>query len=259
VLADFIVGHGIKEDDANIVAVCPWKVFFDGSVCAKGCGVGYLIVSPRGIVQEMSERLEFKCTNNCAAYEALLAALEYVVSIGVKDVEVFGDSKLVVQQVKGENQCLDVMLNQYRDNCVQLVDNLDTFHIQHIHQEDNQAANRLAQQASGYNVKRGRFSVKGRPTSQDIMNIEGEGMPASGENVTKDWRVPLRECIMEPGTSRGRKIHRQALKYTVIGNEPYRRTMDGLLLKCLEEEQSKVVMGEVHEGMCGTHQSAHKM
>jgi hypothetical protein len=56
-----------------------------------------------------------------------------------------------------------------------------------------------------------------------------------------------------------RKIRRQSLKYTLLDNELYRRTIDGMLLKCLSEEQAKVAMGEVHEGMCGTHQSAHKM
>jgi hypothetical protein len=35
--------------------------------------------------------------------------------------------------------------------------------------------------------------------------------------------------------------------------------MDGLLLKCLGSHQSKIAMGEVHEGICDTHQSAHKM
>jgi hypothetical protein len=30
-------------------------------------------------------------------------------------------------------------------------------------------------------------------------------------------------------------------------------------LKCLDEEQAQIAMGEVHEGLCGTHQSAHKM
>jgi hypothetical protein len=35
--------------------------------------------------------------------------------------------------------------------------------------------------------------------------------------------------------------------------------MEGILLSCLGEEESKVVMGEVHEGICGSHQSAHKM
>jgi hypothetical protein len=44
-----------------------------------------------------------------------------------------------------------------------------------------------------------------------------------------------------------------------LDGELYRRTIDGVLLKCLSGEQIKVAMGEVHEGMCGTHQSAHKI
>jgi hypothetical protein len=39
----------------------------------------------------------------------------------------------------------------------------------------------------------------------------------------------------------------------------YRRTIDGLLLKCLGSDQSRIAMGEVHEAIYGTHQSAHKM
>jgi hypothetical protein len=55
------------------------------------------------------------------------------------------------------------------------------------------------------------------------------------------------------------KVLHQALRYTVLDSDLYRRTIDGLLLKCLNEEQAKIAMGEVHEGMCGSHQSAHKM
>ena len=32
-----------------------------------------------------------------------------------------------------------------------------------------------------------------------------------------------------------------------------------MLLKCLDNDQSKISMGEVHEGICGNHQWAHKM
>jgi hypothetical protein len=39
----------------------------------------------------------------------------------------------------------------------------------------------------------------------------------------------------------------------------YWRTIEGLLLKCLSEEEAKLAMGKVHEGMCGAHQLAHKM
>jgi hypothetical protein len=74
-----------------------------------------------------------------------------------------------------------------------------------------------------------------------------------------DWRYAIRECVKDPGNTRDRKIQRQTLKYTIVGKALYRRAVDGLLLKCLGEEQASVAMGEVHEGMCGTHQSTHKM
>jgi hypothetical protein len=49
------------------------------------------------------------------------------------------------------------------------------------------------------------------------------------------------------------------VKYTVVDSELYRRTMEDVLLKRLSNEESKIAMGEVQEGMCGAHQSAHKM
>jgi hypothetical protein len=42
-------------------------------------------------------------------------------------------------------------------------------------------------------------------------------------------------------------------------NTFYRRTVDGLLLKCLGSDQCKIAMGEILGGIRGTHQSAHKM
>ena len=45
----------------------------------------------------------------------------------------------------------------------------------------------------------------------------------------------------------------------MIDDELYRRTAKDLLLKCLDSDQARVAMGEVHEGICGMHQSAPKM
>jgi hypothetical protein len=74
-----------------------------------------------------------------------------------------------------------------------------------------------------------------------------------------DWRTLL-VCYLEiPSHIADRKVRRQALKYVMLDNTLYHRTIDGLLLKCLGLDQSKIAMGEVHEGICGTHQSAYKM
>jgi len=39
----------------------------------------------------------------------------------------------------------------------------------------------------------------------------------------------------------------------------YYRTIDVVLLKCIDKEEAKVLMGGIHEGVCGSHQSAYKM
>jgi hypothetical protein len=65
--------------------------------------------------------------------------------------------------------------------------------------------------------------------------------------------------IENPGHIADRKVWQQALKYVILDNTLYRQTIDGLLLKCLSSDQSKITMGEVHEGICGAHQLAHKM
>jgi hypothetical protein len=45
----------------------------------------------------------------------------------------------------------------------------------------------------------------------------------------------------------------------MLDNTLYHQTIDGVLLKCLSSDQSKIAMWEVHKGICGIHQSAHKM
>ena len=50
-----------------------------------------------------------------------------------------------------------------------------------------------------------------------------------------------------------------AFKYVLINYGLYRRTAEGLLVKCLDSDQVRVAVGEVHEGICGTHQLAPKM
>jgi hypothetical protein len=55
-----------------------------------------------------------------------------------------------VQQVRGDSQCLDGVLNYYRDRCLDIIKLFHTFSIKHIPQEENSRSNRLAQQVSGY-------------------------------------------------------------------------------------------------------------
>jgi hypothetical protein len=112
VVADFIVNHAIDvEHSVDLVQLKPWGLFFDGLVCSKGQGARCVIVSPSGVYIDLSIRLEFACTNNQVEYESLLHGLEFLRDLGARNVDVLGDSNLIMQQVKGDSQCLDGVLN----------------------------------------------------------------------------------------------------------------------------------------------------
>jgi ribonuclease HI len=115
--------------------------------------------SPNGMYIDLSMRLEFACTNNQVKYESLLHGLEYLRDLRARDVEVFGDYNLIMQQIRGDSQCLDGVLNSYRDRCLDIIKLFDMFSIKHIPQEENSRANRLAQQAPGNVVTQGVFWV----------------------------------------------------------------------------------------------------
>ena len=71
--------------------------------------------------------------------------------------------------------------------------------------------------------------------------------------------MPIVSYLKDPGRGAERNIRRLAFKYILVDDELYRRTADDVLLKCLRTDQARVAMGEVHEGICGTHQSDPKM
>jgi hypothetical protein len=75
----------------------------------------------------------------------------------------------------------------------------------------------------------------------------------------KDWRTPLLRYLRDPNAKIDKKVRWSAFKYVLHNDELYRRTAEDLLLKCLGSDQARMAMGEVHKGICGTHQSALKM
>ena len=128
--------------EVGYVTCTPWKLYFDGSVCNDGQGIGAVFISLNGAVFEFSNRLEEECTNNQVEYEALLFGLEFLQFMGVKHVETFGDSLLVVQQVSKVCQCYSGSLNTYL-KCLDIISSFDEFIIKHIPREENKKANTL--------------------------------------------------------------------------------------------------------------------
>jgi ribonuclease HI len=280
VVADFIVEHRIDDThklDISYLTVTPWTLYFDGSICNGGQGIDIVLVSPSNVSFDFSSRLKAYCTNNQAKYKALLFGLELLSGMGVKHVKAFGDSKLVIQQVLGEYQCFDSTLNGYLGKCWDIIHFFDEFSIRHISRVENCGANDLAQDASGYRIKQRKFHITKNlitdagPVLQ-VTDHSGAGsgpcgvargvlLIESADNKADetDWRIPISDYLQNPNVRTSKNIRRITFKYVLMSDELYRRTVNDVLLKCLGPGDAILAMAEVHEGICGTHQSAPKM
>ncbi|GKE19660.1 reverse transcriptase domain-containing protein [Tanacetum coccineum] len=104
ILADFIVER--SEDDSPDTAMKveeelpdPWTLFTDGSSCVDGSGAGLILTDPKGTEFTYALRFRFEVTNNEAEYEALIVGLKIAEQMGVKNLQVSMDSRLVSNQV----------------------------------------------------------------------------------------------------------------------------------------------------------------
>jgi hypothetical protein len=100
----------------------------------------------------------------------------------------------------------------------------------------------------------------GSPVNEEKMEPMKEDDSIKGAGtIWTDWRLSLLECIRDPRKTTNKKVKWQVLKFTSLDDDIYQRTIDGVLLKCLGEEQAKVAVREVQDGICAAHQSAYKM
>jgi hypothetical protein len=106
--------------------------------------------------------------------------------------------------------------------------------------------------------KKDELEKDGSPLDEGKMKLIMEGDSVKGgDTIQTNWRLPLLEYIRDPKKTMHKKIKRQTLKYTSLDDDLYRRTIHGVLQKCLGEEQAKVAVQETHDRICVAHQSAH--
>ena len=82
-----------------------WMMYFDGSLMKKGTDVGLVFVSPLGVRMRYMVDIHFPSSNNVAEYEALINGLRIAIELGIRRLDVRGDSQLVIDQVMKESSC----------------------------------------------------------------------------------------------------------------------------------------------------------
>jgi ribonuclease HI len=144
-----LIAERVNTNIATL-SVRAWAMCFDGSVCADRCGIGILLVSPRGATYSFSIRLPTTCTNNLAEYEAVHKGMELLLEAGAEAIEVFGDSKLVISQLTEEYRCESELLFPLWVQCQELIAQFRYINFYWVPRTRNTEAIDLAQLASGY-------------------------------------------------------------------------------------------------------------
>ncbi|KAG8493371.1 hypothetical protein CXB51_010931 [Gossypium anomalum] len=242
----------------------PWKLNFDGASNAVGNGIGAVLVSPDGDHYPFTSKLDFDCTNNMAEYEACIMGIRAAIERKIKTLEVYGDSALVIYQLKGEWETRDLKLINYRNLVLELIKEFDDIMFYYLPREENQMADALATLASMIkvskqeDVKSIQMSIYEAPAH--CCNLEEEA-----KNDDHPWYhdilryVKNREYPDQATENEKRTLRRLASDYVLDGEILYKRRKDQVLLRCVDAIEVKKILEEVHEGVCGTHANGFTM
>jgi len=98
------------------------------------------------VIHEVHETIG-RATNNVAEYRALILGIERAAMLGATELELVGDSELVVKQVRGEYRVKDAGLKPLHSAAQQALGNFAEWQIRHVKREFNSDADALVNQA----------------------------------------------------------------------------------------------------------------
>ncbi len=126
-----------------------WSLNFDGG--SRGnpgpAAYGFVLVAPDGTEAARIGEVLGSTTNNVAEYTGLVRGLEYARSLGVTQIDIRGDSELIVKQVLGQYRVKNEQLKPLFEDVKRLLSEFDEHSIRHVYRSDNSIADSLVNKA----------------------------------------------------------------------------------------------------------------
>lgn len=98
------------------------------------------------VLEEVGEKIG-EATNNVAEYRALLRGIELAAAHGASEVELIGDSELVVRQVEGRYKVKNAGMKELHAEVKKALADFDSWSIRHVRRAENADADRLVNEA----------------------------------------------------------------------------------------------------------------
>nr|XP_009421106.1 PREDICTED: uncharacterized protein LOC104000717 [Musa acuminata subsp. malaccensis] len=249
-VADFIAELTQIGDESLGQLPEAWVLHVDGSANSKGAGAGLVLQAPDGRSFERSLRFGFRATNNEAEYEALLAGLRLALEMQVVAIRVLTDSQLVAEQLNGGYEARDPTMAKYLAQVKNLTAKFLHFTLFNVPRGENEHADTLAKLAS-------KPALEVRPGVEELPARAIEIAAAASGSAPTTWVQELlrfkRDGTLPPDKATARCLRRAHAWYTEVGGRLYKRSFIYPLLRCLEPDEARTVLVEVHEGVCGEH------
>ena len=128
------------EDVFYIEVMPPWMMFFDGVAHQEGTGAGVVFVSPQRQILLYSFTLNELCSNNVVEYQALIIGLQMAIEMGISQLEIFRDSKLVINQILEQYDVKKEDLVPYCKYAKKLLANFEAITLEHIPRKEAMSA-----------------------------------------------------------------------------------------------------------------------
>lgn len=109
--------------------------------------IGVVVRDSEGEVREEVGEKIGEATNNVAEYKALLRGIELAAAHGGTELELIGDSELVVRQVEGRYKVKNVGIKPLHAEVKRALQDFDSWSIRHVRRAENADADRLVNEA----------------------------------------------------------------------------------------------------------------
>ena len=125
-----------------------YQLYCDGASRSNpgDASIGVSILLDGKEVHTISKKIGI-ATNNEAEYQALIDGLNYCVDNSIKEIKVFLDSNLVVEQVNENFKVKAANLKVLNSKVKELIEEFKFIEINHVYREDNKRADQLANMA----------------------------------------------------------------------------------------------------------------
>ncbi|XP_077223340.1 uncharacterized protein LOC143856945 [Tasmannia lanceolata] len=223
-----------------------WEVYVDGSSSRNGCGAGLILTGPENFVLDYALRFGFRASNNEAEYEALIAGMNLAVQTRAQRLKVYCDSQ-------GVYEARDERMNKYLAKVRLLASKFKSFEVIRISRTENTKEDVLSKlAASGYTAL-GSICMEFLKKSS-IDNEAIEIMQVDYEPCWMDEIIDyLRGGKLLEGKKEARKVVQRAARFSLNGENLYKRSYTLPYLKCLRPSDAAYTLQETHEGICGEH------